>query len=79
MLPTESPSDLPNKFADFFLKKKEKKSKNSFMTQIHINHSIGNVQNSLALFLWKKINYSASSKKLTQQPVSWIPAIPDFY
>ena len=62
MTSTESPSDLPNKFADFFLNKIERKSKNSFMTQIHISHTIGNVQNSLALFLWKKMKYPASSK-----------------
>ena len=62
MPPTESPSDLPNKFADFFLNKM-KKSKNSFSTQIHINHTIGNVQDSQALFLWKKMKYSTSSKQ----------------
>ena len=46
MPPIESPSDLPNKFTDFFLNK-IKNPKNSFKTRIHINHTIENVQNSL--------------------------------
>ena len=46
--PIESPSDLPNKFLDFFLNKIPK-PKNSFRTQIHINPTLGNVQNSLLL------------------------------
>ena len=61
MPPTESPSDLPNKFADFFLKNR-KKSETNFMTKIHIHHTIGNAQDSLASCLWKGIKYSASSK-----------------
>ena len=52
---TESPSDLPNNFLDFFLNKKQK-PKNSFRMQIHINHTIGNIQNSLVLLHWKKWN-----------------------
>ena len=49
---TESLFSLPNKFADFFLNKIQK-SKNNFKSQVHINHTIDNIQNSLALLLWK--------------------------
>ena len=55
MPPTETLSELPNKFAEFFLNKIQK-IKEHFQDQIHINHTIGNVQNSLALFLLKKKN-----------------------
>ena len=59
--PTESPSDVPNIFADFFLHKIQK-SVNSFMARAQKSHITGNVQNSLVSCLWKKRKYSTSSK-----------------
>ena len=51
MPPTESPSDLPNKLADFFLNK-IKKMREQFCDQnIHNVNTIGNAQNSLGLCL----------------------------
>ena len=61
MPPTESPSDLPNKFADFLLNKIEK-IREQFQDQNAQSHIMGIAQNSLALCLWKGIKYSASSK-----------------
>ena len=59
--PTESPSGLPNKFADFFLNKIEK-IRGQFHYKIPISHTTGNEQNSLALCLWKRMKYPASSR-----------------
>ena len=78
MPPTESPFDIPNIFADFFLNK-YKKSGNGFMARAQKSHIMGNAQDSLVSCLWKKRKYSSSSKIWIKQPASLIPAILDFY
>ena len=61
MPPTESPSDVPNIFADFFLNKIQK-IREWFRGQSTKSHITGNAQNSLVSCLWKKRKYSTSLK-----------------
>ena len=61
MPPTESPSDVLNIFADFFLNKIQKIRK-QFHGQSTKSHITGNAQNSPVSCLWKKKKYLTSSR-----------------
>ena len=61
MPPTESSSDVPKKFADFFLNKIQK-IREQFHGQSTKSHITGNAQNSVVSCLWKKMRYSTLSK-----------------
>ena len=78
MPPTESPSELPNKFADFFLNKIEK-----IREQIHDQNTQKSYYRKYSKFTGflpqERDEILNIIKNMNQQPVSLIPATPDFY
>ena len=57
MPPTESPSDLPNKFTDFFLNKIEKIREQIHDQNTQMSYNREMLKNSLVFCLWEEMKY----------------------